>query len=58
MLDLNDFVSDRGGNSNAIKESQRRRFASEGAVDEVVTLYEDARRGKLSSIPAGPCRVG
>ena len=50
MLELNDFVSDRGGNPNAIKESQRRRFASEEAVDEIVRLYEDARRGRLFSL--------
>lgn len=45
MLDLADFVSDRGGNPNRIKESQRKRFAPEAAVDEVVALYEEARRG-------------
>lgn len=46
MLDLNDFVTDRGGNPNGIKESQRRRFAPENVVDEVITLYEEARRGR------------
>lgn len=50
MLELNDFVADRGGNPNKIKESQRSRFASEKAVDDVIALYEEARRGKLSSI--------
>jgi seryl-tRNA synthetase len=48
MLDFNDFVADRGGDPNKIKESQRRRFASEGTVDEVLGLFEDARRGKIS----------
>lgn len=47
MLDLTDFVTDRGGNPNKIKESQRKRFAPEGAVDEVISLYEEARRGIL-----------
>lgn len=47
MLDVNDFVTDRGGNPNKIKESQRKRFAPEGVVDEVYTLYEEARRGIL-----------
>lgn len=46
MLDLADFVAERGGNVNKIKESQRRRFASEADVDTVVTLYEEARAGK------------
>lgn len=45
MLDLSDFVTERGGNPNKIKESQRKRFAPEGVVDEVYTLYEEARRG-------------
>jgi seryl-tRNA synthetase len=44
MLDFNDFVTDRGGDPNKIKESQRRRFASEEAVDEVLKLFEDARK--------------
>lgn len=45
MLDLNDFIADRGGDPKKIIESQRRRFASEEAVDEVIALYEAARRG-------------
>ncbi|KAB8240058.1 hypothetical protein BDV35DRAFT_374755 [Aspergillus flavus] len=45
MLDIADFVSDRGGNPNKVKESQRKRFAPESVVDEILTLYEEARRG-------------
>lgn len=45
MLDLADFITDRGGDPNKIKESQRRRSAPETAVDEVLSLYEEARRG-------------
>lgn len=45
MLDLADFISERGGDLKKIKESQRKRFASEDVADEVVTLYEEARRG-------------
>ena len=45
MLDVNDFLTDRGGDPQKIKESQRRRFASEGAVDEVLQYFENARRG-------------
>ncbi|KAE8147360.1 hypothetical protein BDV25DRAFT_34243 [Aspergillus avenaceus] len=45
MLDIADFVSDRGGDPNKIKESQRKRFAPENAVDEVSNLYEEARGG-------------
>lgn len=45
MLDLNDFVTERGGNPNKIKESQRKRSAPEEVVDEVIALYEEARKG-------------
>jgi hypothetical protein len=45
MLDLADFVTERGGDIKKIKESQQKRFAPEEAVDEVVALYEEARRG-------------
>jgi seryl-tRNA synthetase len=50
MLDLADFISDRGGNPNKIKESQRKRFAPEEVVDEVIALYEAARRGMSSAM--------
>lgn len=50
MLDLNDFITERGGDINKIKESQRKRFAPEEVVEEVIALYEEARRGKFTSI--------
>ncbi|KAI9368386.1 hypothetical protein BJX61DRAFT_524197 [Aspergillus egyptiacus] len=46
MLDLADFITDRGGDPNKIKESQRKRSAPEAAVDEVISLYEEARRAR------------
>ncbi|KAL4929636.1 serine--tRNA ligase SES1 [Aspergillus undulatus] len=46
MLDLADFITERGGDPNKIKESQRRRYAPEAAVDEVIALYEEARRAR------------
>ncbi|GAA89934.1 seryl-tRNA synthetase [Aspergillus luchuensis IFO 4308] len=46
MLDLADFISDRGGDPNKIKESQRKRYAPESVVDEVLSLYEEARRAR------------
>jgi hypothetical protein len=45
MLDLNDFITERGGDPKKIKESQRRRGAPEEVVDEVIALYEEARKG-------------
>lgn len=48
MLDVIDFINERGGDPNKIKESQRRRCASEEAVDQVIALYEDHRRSAPS----------
>lgn len=53
MLDVNDFITERGGNPQKIKESQRRRYAPEEAVDEVIALYEDHRKSK--AINKSPC---
>lgn len=44
MLDIIDFVAERGGNPKAIKESQERRYAPQEVVDEVYEMYEDHRR--------------
>lgn len=46
MLDVNDFITERGGNPEAIRDSQRRRFASVEVVDEVIALFEDHRKSK------------
>lgn len=46
MLDVNDFITERGGNPEKIRESQRRRYESVEIVDEVVTLFEDHRRSE------------
>jgi seryl-tRNA synthetase len=45
-LDVLDFIAEKGGNPEAIKESQRRRYAPEAAVDEVIALYEDHRKSE------------
>lgn len=52
MLDLNDFIAERGGDVKKIKESQRKRFAPEEAVDDVIALYEEARKGRF--MPGDP----
>jgi len=46
MLDVFDFIVEKGGDPKKIKESQRRRYAPEEAVDEVITLYEDHRKSE------------
>lgn len=43
MLDVNDFIIDRNGNPEKIKESQRRRHAPVEVVDEVISMFEDHR---------------
>lgn len=43
MLDVNDFIKERGGNPEKIRESQRRRHAPESIVDEVIEMFEDHR---------------
>ncbi len=53
MLDVNDFIVERGGNPDRIRESQRRRFADEGIVDQVIALFEDHRKSKQSVVPSG-----
>lgn len=44
MLDVNDFIVERGGDPKKIKESQRRRHAPEEVVDEVIAMFEDHRK--------------
>lgn len=50
MLDVFDFIIDKGGDPKKVKESQRRRHAPEEAVDEVVELYEEARTSPLAIV--------
>ena len=45
MLDVAEFLGDKGGDPKRIRESQHRRYAPEEAVDEVIALHEAARRG-------------
>ncbi len=51
MLDIADFIAERGGNPEKIKESQRRRYAPVEVVDEVIALYEDHRKSAFK-LPA------
>jgi hypothetical protein len=50
MLDVLDFITERGGNPEKIRESQRRRYADEKVVDEIIAQWEDHRKS-LSSPP-------
>jgi seryl-tRNA synthetase len=44
MLDVNDFITERGGDPEKIRESQRKRHAPVEVVDEVIAMWEDHRR--------------
>ncbi|KAK9762889.1 Cytosolic seryl-tRNA synthetase [Basidiobolus ranarum] len=41
MLDLNLFQTEKGGNPEIIRESQRRRGASVEIVDEIIAMYDE-----------------
>ena len=47
MLDVIDFIAERGGNPEKIRESQRRRHAPVEIVDEIIALWEDHRKSML-----------
>lgn len=49
-LDVTDFITEKGGNPELIKESQRKRFASVEVVDEVIALYEDHRKSQYAAL--------
>ncbi|RKF55165.1 Serine--tRNA ligase, cytoplasmic [Golovinomyces cichoracearum] len=49
MLDVFDFLVEKGGDPNKIKESQRKRYAPEEVVDEVIALYEDHRKTQYAA---------
>ncbi|KAI1106106.1 seryl-tRNA synthetase [Jackrogersella minutella] len=49
MLDVQDFITERGGNPELIRESQRRRYAPVEVVDEVIEMFEDHRRTQYAA---------
>jgi hypothetical protein len=49
MLDIRDFITERGGNPDKIRESQRRRGEPVDLVDKIIKQYQDHRRGVLLS---------
>ncbi|OCK81281.1 serine-tRNA ligase [Lepidopterella palustris CBS 459.81] len=53
MLDPNDFITERGGNPEKIRESQRRRYAKVELVDEVIADFEDHRKTQYGSTQIG-----
>lgn len=51
MLDAIDFIKERGGDPEKIRESQRRRYASVEIVDEIIALWEDHRASAFERMP-------
>jgi len=47
MLDINDFVAERGGNPEKIRESQRRRGEPVEVVDQIIEAFQDHRKSKI-----------
>lgn len=53
MLDVLDFITERGGNPALIKKSQERRHESTEIVDEVIGLWEDHRKTQYAATQIG-----
>ena len=53
MIDLLDFITDRGGNPEKIRESQRRRHAPVEIVDEIIEKFEDHRKTHYGATQIG-----
>ena len=53
MLDITDFVSERGGDPERIRESQRRRNESVEVVDEIIQMFEDHRKANYGVTQIG-----
>ncbi|KAL6849730.1 Cytosolic seryl-tRNA synthetase [Amphichorda felina] len=49
MLDIIDFIKERGGDPEKIRESQRRRNAPVEVVDEIIALWEDHRKANYAA---------
>ena len=50
MLDILDFQEDKGGDLKKLRESQRRRYAPEAIVDDVVALFEDMKKSRWCAL--------
>jgi len=50
MLDIFDFFGDKGATPEKIRESQRKRYAPDEVVDEIIAMAEEAKAGELSHL--------
>ena len=53
MLDITDFIAERGGDPEKIRQSQRRRGEPVEIVDEIIHMFEDHRKTNYSSTQIG-----
>ena len=53
MLDITDFIAERGGNPERIRESQRRRGEPVEIVDEIIQMFEDHRTTNYGATQIG-----
>jgi hypothetical protein len=53
-LDVISFIDGKGGNSEVIRESQRKRGHSVEVVDEIIQMYQDWVKSTLSR-PKSSC---
>lgn len=53
MLDINDFIKERGGDPEKIRESQRKRNAPVELVDEIIADFEDHRKTQYAVTQIG-----
>jgi seryl-tRNA synthetase len=53
MLDVQDFITERGGNPEKIRESQRKRHANVEIVDEIIVDWEDHRKTQYAATQIG-----
>ncbi|KAF2637842.1 serine-tRNA ligase [Massarina eburnea CBS 473.64] len=53
MLDINDFITERGGDPEKIRESQRKRHANVEIVDEIIKDFEDHRKTQYAATQIG-----
>ena len=47
-IDINHFRVERGGNPEYVRESQRKRHADEGVVDEIIAVDSELRNAKYT----------
>ncbi|MCJ1329921.1 Cytosolic seryl-tRNA synthetase [Thelotrema lepadinum] len=53
MLDLLDFQEEKGGDLKKLRESQKRRYAPQPIIDDIVALFEDHKKTKYAATQIG-----